>query len=164
MDEEFVIDNDEKAEWALRKIREATEERDRLLSLAQLERLRIDKEEEGIRSRFESDTGFLKVLLQNYFDTVQHKETKTQEKYQLLSGALVKKKGGVKYTRDDAAIIKWIQDNQRNEFLKVKLSPDWENLKKQTTVHDGVVIFSETGEVVEGVTVEQEPDEFVVKL
>ena len=162
--EAFVIDSDEKAEWALRKIREAKEERDRLLSLAELEQARISKEVEGINNRYDADTGWLTAQLKNYFYTVEHKSTKTQEKYQLLSGSLVLKRGGVKYTRDDTALARWLQANQRDDLLKVTVTPDWAELKKHTAIMDGVVIYEDTGEVIDGVTVENAPDTFTVNI
>ena len=163
MEEEFIIDSDVKAEWGLRKIREAQEERDRLLSLAELERARIEAEVKSINDRFEHETGWIKVRLSEYFETVEHKKTKTQEKYQLLSGSLVRKYGGVKYVRDNDALVKWLKNNKMNQFVKTVSSPDWENLKKHTTVAEGNVVL-DTGEVIEGVTVETQPDEFKVVI
>lgn len=162
-EEGFVIDSDMKAEWALRKIREAQDERDRLLSLADLERARIDAEVKSINDRFDRDTGWLKSQLEQYFDSVVHKVTKTQERYQLLSGCLVRKKATVKYVRDNDAMIQWLKDNQMNEFIKTTYSPDWENLKKHTSLSEGQVVL-DSGEIVEGVTAEIVPDEFTVSF
>lgn len=160
-EEGFVIDSDVKAEWALRKIREATEERNRLLSLADLEQARIDAEVKSINDRFDHDTGWLKTRLAEYFETVEHKQTKTQEKYQLLSGCLVRKKPSFKYVRDDDAMVGWLKDNKMNQFIKTSYKPDWENLKKHTEIVEGQVVM-DTGEIVDGVTVEPTPEEFSV--
>ena len=162
MDEErFVIDNDEKAEWALKKIREEADEHDRLIALASAEAERIARRVEEIDKAYENNTSWLKHQLSLYFDTVPHKTTKTQEKYALLSGTLVRKKGGIEYKRDDAALLSWLNESRLDQFIKTKLDVDWKELKARTSVsEDGMVIFDETGEIVDGVTAAQKPDTF----
>ena len=73
----FVIDNDEKAEWALEKIRDAQEERDRLLALVQKKKEELYAQEQKICDRYEGDTNYLRYLLQNYMATVKCRSTKT---------------------------------------------------------------------------------------
>ena len=164
--EGFIIDSDEKAEWALKKIKEAQEEHDRLMSLAQMELVRLNKQMDEIETRLDRDTGWLKFKLKDYFETVEHKKTKTQEKYRLLSGELIRRRGGVKYVRDDTAMIAWLEENQHREFIKetVKRAPDWENMKKLTQVVEGKVVFADSGEVIDGITAENAEDEFIVKV
>ena len=162
--EVFVIDTDEKAEWALKKIKEAKVERDRLTSLALLEKERLDRQIEGFEEQYQRDTEWLTYSLEQYFNTVYHKCTATQEKYQPLSGSLIRKKQQPKYTRDDSVMMGWLKQNHMDDFVKTKESVDWENLKKITTISEGKVMLADTGEVIEGVEVEAVPDKFMVQL
>lgn len=51
------------------------------------------------------------------------------------------------------------------DFLKVKTveSADWSNFKKQLIIDGDNAFFKDTGELVDGLTVQQFPDEFTVK-
>ena len=87
--EEFQITDDKTAEWALKKIKAAEDEYIRLMELIQVEREELNKKAEELSNHLESETGYLKSLLFKYFETVEKKETKTQQSYKLLSGSLV---------------------------------------------------------------------------
>ena len=50
-----------------------------------------------------------------------------------------------------------------SEYIKVKESPDWANLKKTIQVVDNKVV-DENGEVVEGITVVDRPPTFEVEV
>lgn len=158
--EQFTIDDDNKAEWALARIREATEEHDRLTALYDGEKKRLEEFKAQADRRFESSTGYLKGLLSDYMATVPTKRSRTMEKYQLLTGQLVRKFGGIEYKRDDQRLVAWLKDNGKGNLVKVTESPAWADLKKTVTVVDGSVIDTETGAVIDGVTAEQKPDTF----
>lgn len=163
--EAFTIDNDTKADWALRRIREEREELARLETIAQDQIGEIVQRLEAARNRCEQSTGRLLGLLDAYFDTVPHKSTKTQDKYQLLSGALVRKRGGIDYQRDDAALVDWMMDNDYDEMVTMTTKPQWGSFKRllHGDPETGVVTLADTGEVVPGLTAIQKPDTFDVK-
>lgn len=162
--ERFVIDNDEKAEWALARIREATEEHERVIALYNAEKERLEAYKAQADQRLETATGYIKGLLAAYLETVPTKKTKTTEKYQLLTGRLVKKLGGIDYKRDDAQLVGWLKDNGKAEYIKVTEAPAWGELKKGLDVVDGNVIDRETGILVDGVTAERKPDTFTIEF
>lgn len=160
-EEKWTIDNDEKAEWALKKIREETEEHDRLIKLAAAEQEKLTARIAEINKAYEDGTSWLKYQLSQYFETVPHKATKTTEKYALLSGTLVRKKGGIEYKRDDGAVLTWLNENRLDQFIKTKLDVDWKELKTRTSItEDGMVVFDDTGEIIDGIKAEQKPDTF----
>lgn len=160
-EEKWTIDNDEKAEWALKKIREETEEHDRLMKLAAAEQEKLTARIAEINKAYEDGTSWLKYQLSQYFETVPHKATKTTEKYALLSGTLVRKKGGIEYKRDDGAVLTWLNENRLDQFIKTKLDVDWKELKTRTSItEDGMVVFDDTGEIIDGIKAEQKPDTF----
>lgn len=149
-DERFVIDSDTKAIWAIRKINEAKQERERLVSFY---RKQIEKAEQEEAAR----TDRLMALLEDYAGTVPMKETKTQSSYALPGAKLVFKKPKAVIMHDDQKIIAALKEKGRTEFIKVvtieKL--DWAGLKKR---------FQEDGEMVDGISVEIEPESFELKI
>ena len=99
--EGFQILNDQMAEWALGKIREAKAEREKWEAFygAKLEQ---------IRKESQNTIDYMTLLLQRYFDTQERRTTKTGiEKYSLPSGELIRKPAGLDYRRDDAALLAW---------------------------------------------------------
>lgn len=161
--ESFRIDNDEKAEWALAKIREEQAEAQRIMNVCRSMIMHYESEFKKAEDDLEKKTAYLKGQLEQYFGMVNTKRTKTQEVYKLPSGTLKRKYPGPQFKRDDEKLISWLKARQMNEYIKVKESPDWANLKKVAQVA-GDKIVDENGEVVEGVTVVDRPPEFIVEV
>lgn len=159
-EDKFVIDNDKKADWAIEQIKEKEAERDRLIELAQakIEDLKLQIEELNVKCI--NETVYLRGALVEYFNTVPHKETKTQESYQLLSGKLIYKKPSVKINHDDEKLIEWLNDT---EYVETKKSLKWGEYKKHLIISGNDVIDGETGEVVEACTIEEVPASFEIK-
>jgi hypothetical protein len=154
--EGFVIDTDAKAEWALDKIREARADRDRWVKWY------TDKIAE-ITEQTDFNTMNLERLLAEYFATVPHKKTKTQESYSLPGGKLVMKRQNPEYKRDDKTVIEWAKTNGQAQYVKVTESLDWAGLKSATGVFNGQIV-TEDGEVVPGVEVIERPEKFIVEV
>jgi len=159
VDEAFIIDNDVKAEWALNKIRERAAERDRIVSASQgvidTYQAIIDKENKGA----DEAIAFMEGLLLRYFGTVEHKATKTQETYRLPTGRLKMKLATETMEPDKEELMKVYPD-----FVEQKPSLQWGELKKRLQIVDGKVIDTETGEIVQDVTVESTPPKFSVEV
>lgn len=154
----FRVTDDKSAEWCLTKIREARQEAEKWTAHYRQQMEKVQKEAENSVVYFEG-------LLSEYFDTVPHKATKTQQSYALPSGKLVLKKQQPQFATDDAALVPWLKSNAMTELVKVKESADWAALKKLVTVTpDGASVMDENGEVVPGVIVTQRPDVFKVEM
>lgn len=157
INEEFVVDTDAKAAWALQKIREARADRDRWVKWY------TDKIEE-IKAQTDFDTMNLERMLAEYFATVPHKKTKTQESYALPDGKLILKRQNAEFKRDDKAVIEWLKKQEDGgKFIKVKEELNWDGLKKETAVFNGNVVDT-NGEIIPGITVIDRPDKFVVEV
>ena len=154
--EGFVIDTDAKAEWALQKIREARTDRDRWVKWY---KEKIDE----ITAQTDFDTMNLERMLAEYFATVPHKVTKTQESYKLPGGKLVMKTQSPEFKRDDKAIIDWVKANGMPQFVKVKEELAWQELKDATAVFDGHIV-TEDGEIIPGVEVVNRDAKFIVEV
>lgn len=164
--EGFVIDNDNKANWAIKKIKEATAEADRLLAIVAAEREELDAKEQAIEDKLENDTKYLKSLLYGYFETVESKETKTQKSYKLLDGSLIFKKPAMKIVKpeEDTALIDYLEKNAPALVETVK-KPAWGEFKKTLAVSDaGEVLDTNTGEILDFVKAEESEAVFDVKV
>ena len=153
--ESFVIDTDAKAEWALQKIKDARADRDTWVTW-------YKSKIKEIEEQTDFDTMRLESLLADYFASVPHKKTKTQESYKLPGGKLVMKVQNPEYTRDDNAVIAWARTNAP-QFIKTKEELDWAALKDATAVFEGHIV-TEDGEIVPGVDVTNRENKFVVEV
>lgn len=167
LNESFIVDNDNTADWALRKIRDEEKERDRLISIAEDQIRELNAEIGKLRDKCEDKTKFLKGHLALYFSTVPHKETKTQESYKLLNGSLVMKKPSIKIIHDDDKLLEYLDANDGAEYIKTKRSVDWVEFKKSLSVtEEGKVIDKDLGIIMEEDVCRSEevPASFDVKL
>jgi phage host-nuclease inhibitor protein Gam len=160
--EPFIIDNDNKADWAIRKIAEARAEHDRIVGLASEQskalQAKIDAENERLQKATERLTG----QLASYMLTVPCKSTKTQSTYRLLSGTLKRKNGGTDFRRDAAVLLEWLKKSGKTGFIKSKEEPSWEDLKETLTFTDDGDAITAEGEIVPGVKAEKKSDKFEV--
>lgn len=159
----FIIDNDEKAEWALAKIREERAEAQRIISVCENMIKRYEEKIQAVKEQLPKKTAYLESQLMQYFEKVPKKKTKTMEKYDLPSGVLKKKYPRPEYKRDEDKLLQWLKERNMTDYIKVKESADWASLKKSIkTVGNKVV--DENGEIVEGITVVERPAEFIVEV
>lgn len=163
MQEGFVIDNDNKAEWAIRKIAEERAEAQRYINVCNTMINEYQAKIQEAEEQLERNTGYLQSLLAQYFETVETKRTKTQETYKLPSGTLKKKYPQPQLKRDDTKLVEWLKNTGKTDYIKVKESADWANLKKIAQVKGNVVV-DENGEIVEGIEVVERPPTFEVEV
>jgi len=162
--EDFTIDNDKTANWAIKKIKEEQEEHDRLQALINDERQELQAKQEEIDKRLEAKTGYLKSLLLGYFATVPHKETKTQASYKLLDGSLIFKKPSLSIVKpDDEQLLEYMERAGREDLIETKRSAKWGDFKKTLTIADDGQVISEDGEALDFITTEEKAGEFNVK-
>ena len=161
----WSITDDGCADWALKKIKTEKDELDRITALAEQEIARLKEQVEKAQRRYEQNTAFLTSMLEQFFDTVEHKKTKTgTESYRLLHGQLVRKPGGFKPEPDHEKLVAWLRQNGYENLVKVEESARWGDLKKQITFTGTIATITETGEIVEGVNVTETAPAFSVKF
>lgn len=160
----FDVTNDASADNILQAVKTEESERDRLVALAETKKAELDALIKFYSDRCEQRTKYLREALRRYFDTVERRETKTMEKYELLSGTLVMKKPAEKMKVSNAAqLVDWLKASGRGEFVKVEETPKWGDLKKHLCCDSGHVVDNYTGEIVNGVEIEQVPETFDIK-
>lgn len=156
--EGFLIDTDTKAEWAMGKIREIRQNRDRMIDWYKAQ---ID----AVTKETDFQTMNLERMLNDYFLMTEaaHKRTKTTESYSLPSGKLILRKQNPEYKRDDARVLEWMKANDYPQYIKVKEELDWAGLKANGAVLNGK-LYTEEGEEVPGVEVVERDPKFVVEV
>lgn len=164
--EEFSIENDSCADWAVRCIKKEFEEFERLKVLADEQIAEIQEKLSSAEKRYENKTKYLKSKLKQYFEGVpEKKETKTKASYRLLSGTLTLKKGGQEYKKDEDALVQYLKSKGMENLIQIKETVKWADLKKQLTIQeDGKVIDTNTGEVLECVSIIEKEDKFDVEF
>ena len=158
----FQVDDDQKAEWCIRKIQEAKKE---MMDWIEFYVAQTDK----VKDKCERRIQFFEYKLMQYFGSVPHKQTKTQESYQLPSGKLVLKKPAIAYEHDDEQLLPWLKQNNMEDFIKIKESVDWSGLKKALLTDKEVdpgwtYLVTDDGEIIPGITRFQKPEEFKVEV
>lgn len=156
----FTILDDKTADWAIRAIAKEKAEYDRLQALADAQIEEIKARAEAEKKRYENATEYLKGKLLEYFQTVEHKQTKTTEKYKLLSGTLTLKKAAQTMEPDKPALADWCIENGYTDLVKTEISPKWAEIKKKLEIKGNNVVVTETGEVIACVKVVEKPGEF----
>lgn len=161
--EGFKIEDKTQAQWALRKIKALKSKVSETEELANMEIERIKAwQEKETKSDLDSIEYFEGLLLQ-YMMKEREVDPKVKT-IKLPSGKLKFKKQQPEYVRDEKELIQWAKENEKFELLKVKESFDWATLKKNIAVSDGKAIDSETGEVIEAITVVDREDKFEVEV
>lgn len=156
--EGFIIDTDQRAEWALTKIKENRAEAERMAAVCDAEIERYGQIKQEAIDKAAKDSGYLEALLFAYFATVPHKATKTQETYKLPSGTLKQKVREPEYKREESDILKWLTEQGLDSLIETKSAPKWAELKKGITASGEQAIYAETGEIIPGVKIiEREP-------
>src|SRR5690625_4027334 len=69
-----------------------------------------------------------------------------------------------KWNYQDDVLLETLKKNQLTDFIKVKEQLDKASIKKAFEVVGGKVINPDTGEVIEGVSVEEQGEDFTVKV
>ncbi|TDT63392.1 host-nuclease inhibitor Gam family protein [Fonticella tunisiensis] len=161
--EGFRVDDDLKADWCLDKIREANAEYNRFEMVVNAKIEQLQQALKKAQEKRDREVGFFEGKLREYFETVKAKETKTQKSYSLPSGKLVLKYQQPEFKRDEDTLLNWVENN-KPQFIKIKKSVDWSNLKKNVKVVNDLIIDSQTGEIIEGVTIEEREPKFVVEV
>lgn len=151
----FVVDNDQKAEWCLRKKREAIADK---LHWKQ----HYEEQYRKIEEACDRKCAWLDALLEQYFNSVPHKVSQTQESYKLLTGKLIRKQPKPSFEHDDQQLLDWmVADPDLNKYIATKDVVKWSELKKDLiTMEDGSVALS-TGEIVPGVKVTDRDPVFI---
>ena len=152
---EWTITDDGAADWALRKIKEARDDHQRVTAHYQRQMQKANENLQSIEM-------YYSAKLMPYFDTLPVRRTKTQDAYDLPSGKLVLKRQQPRIERDSPTLGAWMHENglpTRTEYV-----PKWDELKPLTHIEGESVVLTETGEIIPGIKAVERPDEFRMEV
>lgn len=157
----FVIDTPELANWAIRKVKEARRRRDMFNSAAYDTISRMEDKIAENNRKCDGETGMLLFALDRYLDTIPAKESKTQKTFILPEGKLKRKFAKTDFKVDKEKLAAYLADDE--EYIKVIREPKWSEFKNILQAVNGNIIRTDTGEIVEGVTIEERPESFDIE-
>lgn len=164
--EYWVCDSDGKAKWVCEQIKKVKDNLDYMLAWYAEQVKKAKETAEFECAKWES-------YLAAYFDTVPHKKAGKSESYSFPGGKLIRKRQDPEFKKDEAVAIAWLKEQNAPQFVKVKETLDWDNLKKSCAgFAEGKVVFgeqvTEDGEIVPvfvpGIEVVERADKFVVEV
>lgn len=159
-DSGFVIDTPAKADWAVKTIKEAKERYNLYMEALDEHKREIKEKEVWAQQNYEKETQYLFGLLSEYMETLPCKHRKTQKSFTFPSGKVIKKapKYFLDYDED-----KLLEAYANTDFVETTKKLKWGKLKQIFTVADEKIIDTETGEIVEGVYIQQIPEKIDIK-
>jgi len=162
--EGFVIDNDDKADWALRKIAQAEKRIQERAEFVETEMAKLQAWQSQQDAQDKRTIEFMTGLLKIYFGKLRESGTLGKKKsYKLPNGTLAVRKKQPKLAYDADAFIAWAS-KEAPEYVATILQPRWGEFKKRIKVIGRDVVDTETGETIKFVTVEEpESESFSVK-
>lgn len=160
-EEHFIIDNDEKTNWALRKIKAKKEQQTANYKLAAREILKIQEWLKNVNEPLQNDIELFENMLEAY--ALLKRTTDPKYKSQKLpEGSIRFKKQQPEYIKEDKSLVNFLESNGFEQFVKTEKNPVWGEFKKETEVKDGKLIHKETGLVVDVVGVVEREEKFEV--
>jgi len=167
-DEGFVVDDDNKATWCLRKIRHFKSKQEKNKDLAEKQIKEIEKEIREVEdwldaenSKLENSIEFMESKLYLYAQQLRE-ENPDLKTHKLPFGQLQFRTQRPKWKYDNEKLLDFAEKNYQ-DLIKTKKSVDKRKLKSQAKIVRGKVIIEKTGEVVEGVEVVERGEKFKVK-
>lgn len=162
-EERFVIDSDEKADWALRKIVEAENEIEKVEHFAESQIRQIENWKVKQTEKRYNSIEYFKSLLAEYLQN-KRKENPKLKSITLPTGNVGFRKKPVKWVYNDEVVLKTLESENLDDFIKVEKKLDKQSIKKAFEVVNDKVINPETGQVIEGIEVQEQGESLNVRL
>ena len=155
-DERFIIDDPNKADWALKQIqkakREQKENAERVAKMNEDPQKEIDENNKWLETenaKLDESIEYFESLLNEFMNVNLQEDPKFKFKSPYGKIGVSHRKI---WTHDDGQLIKAFEGT---EFVTNTPKLRWGDLKKQMKVVNGKAVMKETGELVNGVTVDE---------
>ncbi|KKN61917.1 hypothetical protein LCGC14_0516860 [marine sediment metagenome] len=150
--EQFKIDDQGKANWAIRRIREAMRRSIEVNKAANAELERIKAWRHKVETKESRERDFFEGLLRDYaHDALAHSDGQRRS-IALSEGTLQFTKRQPKLIYDDKALIQELEDKDLEKLIRRKAEPNLVEIKQ--AIRGGVII--------DAITVEEQADSFKV--
>lgn len=164
----FEVTDKSSAEWVMRKIAKLQEQviENNKVAREQLAPLEVERQfilawEETELSMIIKHQDFLKSLLEPYHRMILKADPKAKT-IKLPHGEMKIRSRQPEIKVDNEKLVEWLDEGDMGEFIN--RTPKWGELKKLCKVKNGVAIYLETGEPVDGITASDRPDKFEVTV
>jgi len=164
----FVIADLNSANWAFRKLAAIEQKRNGIKELADKEMERIRNWQQQEEESLNNSKEFFEGLLTEYF--VTQKEMDPKFKISTPYGKVSSRKQQPKWNYEDEKLIGYLE-NYKPELIRIKKEINKNDFKKAVKekdgfilTEDGKVVSNETGELIEGITIEKRPDSINIKV
>src|SRR5699024_5145336 len=155
----FTVDDENKANWALRKIRDLKYQIEQNNALATAEIDKIEQWQQEVNSSAQDSIDYFQGLLAEY--AMQKKKDDPKFKtMKLPNGRFGFRKRQPKWNYDDDAVLRALEKANLDDFIRVKKTPSKDDIKKAFDVVNGKVISHDTGEVIDDITVVYQDESF----
>lgn len=162
----FKIENKEQLFWVMKKYRKIMEEKleNEAVAEKEIERIKnwLEKENEKLQQRLD----FFAGLVEEYHRTLLEQDPK-KKTLTTPYGSSKLRNLGPELIYDDERLIAWIEANteEPEKYINIKKTPNKQRLKKDTeVVDDRLLVFKDTGEIVEGIAVLPRPPKFSIEI
>lgn len=161
----FFISDNESANWALRKIKEYTDIKtaNNALAISETEKIEVWNKKENDKAQASID--YFQGLLGAYA-LKQRQANPKFKSLKLPNGKIKFVSPGAKYVYNDKEIVEYLKKTDRLDLVNTKTTeePKKNEIKKLFIAQGNRLIDPDTGEFVEGVTVEKPEDVFKVEV
>jgi len=157
----FTVDTDEKANWSLRKIKKFQQQKEANNKLAVDEVEKIEAWNKAENDKAQQSIDYFQGLLAYYALGKREADPKFK-KLELPNGKIKFTKQQPKWHLDNDAVLKTLKESEQLDLIKVVESPKLADIKKTFKVQGNQVVNPSTGEIVEGITIEEREDKFGV--
>jgi adenine-specific DNA methylase len=162
-EEGFKVDTPSKADWALGKIRDAKEQQDRNILLANEKKEQIIAWLNEANDKLQNTVDHFQSHLAVYAQLKREEDPKYKSE-KLPSGRIRFKKQQPAYKYDEEKTLQWLKENGYTDLINVKEAPKKTDIKKRFLPHNGKLVDAELGMEVEGVEIVEQPDKFEVEV
>lgn len=159
--QEFAIENIKQATWAFRKLKALDEADEEINQAANYDIQKTKEWQESELAKNQGSREYFNHILSDYYS--QRSAEDPDFELKTPYGWVKSYKGRKKWHYDDAKLVQSLKENDGQYFLKIKETVDKKKLKSEMTVVGDKVVNSD-GVILDGVSVQQEPDHVDVKL
>src|SRR5690625_2727835 len=151
-DDRFIIDSDDKADWALRKIKEAENEIEKVEYFAESQVRQVENWKEKETDKHHESIDYFQSLLAEYLQN-KRKEDPKLKSITLPTGNVGFRKRQPKWVYNDNVLLKALESENMNDLIRIEKKLDKRSSRKAFKVADNKAINPETGEVIEGIQI-----------
>lgn len=158
-EDSFVVDDENKANWALRKIRQMKDRIDNNNALAQAEIDKIEHWNNEVNKQAQESIDYFTSLLTSYALNKKAEDPKFKS-LKLPNGRIGFRKSQPKWVYDNDKVIETLEKANLSDFIRVTKAPSKADIKKAFEIVGDKVVNPDTGEVIEGIEIEPQDDKF----